>query len=84
METAKDNQINLPAVCGGMCECSTCHVIADEDTFAKLEEPEEEELDVLDVVVGVTDTSRLACQLDITRDIEGARFIVPDTFSDMR
>lgn len=84
METAKDNHINLPSVCGGMCECSTCHVIADQATFYKLEEAEEEELDVLDAVEDVTDTSRLACQVDVTRGIEGARFIVPDSFSDMR
>ena len=67
-----------------MCECSTCHVIADQETFDKLEEPEEEELDVLYVALGVTDTSRLACQIDITRAIEGARFTVPDNFSDQR
>ena len=68
----------------GMCECSTCHVIADQETFDKLPEPEEEELDVLDVALGVTDTSRLACQIDITRGIEGARFTVPDSFNDQR
>lgn len=67
-----------------MCECSTCHVILDEDTFSKLPEPEEEELDTLDSALGVCDTSRLACQIDITKELEGARFIVPDSFSDAR
>ena len=59
-------------------------MIADQDVFDKLPEPEEEELDVLDSVLGVTETSRLACQVDITKGIEGARFTVPDTFSDLR
>ena len=67
-----------------MCECSTCHVIADATTFSKLPEPEEEELDTLDSALGLTDTSRLACQIDITKDLEGARFIVPETFGDAR
>ena len=68
----------------GMCECSTCHVIADHVTFDVLPEAEEEELDTLDSAVGLTDTSRLACQIDITRTLEGTRFTVPDTFSDSR
>ena len=67
-----------------MCECSTCHVIADQHTFGMLPAAEEEELDTLDSALGLADTSRLACQIDITKDLEGAIFTVPDTFSDIR
>ena len=84
METAKDNQLNLPGSCGGMCECSTCHVIPDQETFDKLPPAEEEELDTLDSALGVTDLSRLACQIDITKDIEGGVFTIPDSFEDAR
>ena len=41
--------------------CSTCHVIVRQG-FDSLNEPEDEELDMLDQAWGVTDLSRLSCQ----------------------
>lgn len=44
----------------GACEaslaCSTCHLILDEASFDKLEEPSDEENDMLDLAFGLTDT----------------------------
>lgn len=44
----------------GACEaslaCSTCHLILDEESFAKLEEPSDEENDMLDLAFGLSDT----------------------------
>jgi len=37
-----------------------------------------------DGAAGVQDWSRLACQIDITKALEGATFVVPDNFSDAR
>ena len=59
-------------------------MIVHPDAFPSLPEAEEEELDVLDSTIGVTDTSRLACQIDITKALEGAVFTVPDSFGDAR
>ena len=42
--------------CGGECACSTCHVILEQDVFDSLEEPDEEEEDMLDLALGLTDT----------------------------
>ncbi len=45
----------VAGACGGTLACSTCHVVVDEKSFAKLDPPEEEELDMLDLAFGLTD-----------------------------
>jgi 2Fe-2S ferredoxin len=49
------------SACGGVCACSTCHVVV-RAGFDSLCEPSERELDILDKAFGVTATSRLGCQ----------------------
>jgi 2Fe-2S ferredoxin len=53
--------IEIDHACGGVCACSTCHVIVREGlkTCNKAEEAEE---DMLDKAPGLTAQSRLACQ----------------------
>ena len=49
----------LVGACEGVCACSTCHVILDDDYFDSLEEAEEiseEEEDMLDLAKGLTAT----------------------------
>lgn len=59
LEIAHKNGIDLEGACEGSLACSTCHVIVDEDWFDKLEEPTEEEEDMLDLAFGLQQTSRL-------------------------
>lgn len=44
--------------CGGTLACSTCHCIFTQEDFDRLgfEELEEDELDMLDLAFGLTDT----------------------------
>ena len=42
--------------CGGTLACSTCHLVIDKKWFDMLDEPEDEELDMLDLAMGLTDT----------------------------
>ena len=42
--------------CEGSIACSTCHVILDPDVYDKLEEPGDDENDMLDLAFGLTDT----------------------------
>lgn len=42
--------------CGGTLACSTCHVIVDEAYYERLPEPEEEELDMLDLAFNLEET----------------------------
>ena len=43
--------------------CSTCHVVLEEPLYESLEEPSDDENDMLDLAFALTDTSRLGCQV---------------------
>ena len=63
--------------CGGELACSTCHVILPQRYYDKLGEKSEEEEDMLDLAWGVTDCSRLGCQIKLTKELEGMELVVP-------
>ena len=46
----------LEGACEGTLACSTCHCIFTKELYAKLPPPDEEELDMLDLAAGLTDT----------------------------
>lgn len=66
---------DIPCVigaCGGSCACSTCHVIVEEpEMFDKMEEPSDDENDMLDLAFGLTETSRLGCQVIMNKELDG-------------
>ena len=55
------NHLDIDHACGGVCACSTCHVIVKEG-IESLSEASEAEEDMLDLAPGLTLQSRLACQ----------------------
>jgi 2Fe-2S ferredoxin len=61
LDLALANGIELDHACGGVCACSTCHVIVRQG-LDTCNEPSDEEEDQLDEAYGVTPLSRLACQ----------------------
>ena len=78
MEAAKLNAIaGVEAECGGACACATCHVYVDEAWRAKTGKPATMEEDMLDFAFDVQDTSRLACQIKVTADLDGLVVRVP-------
>ncbi len=77
LEVAHMNDIDLEGACEGSLACSTCHVILEESVFNSLPEPSEEEEDMLDLAFGLTRTSRLGCQIIITKELEGMRIQLP-------
>ncbi|MFZ8864802.1 MAG: ferredoxin family 2Fe-2S iron-sulfur cluster binding protein [Rickettsiales bacterium] len=77
LEIAHNNNIDLEGACEGSLACSTCHVIVNDQHFAKLEEASEEEEDMLDLAFGVTHTSRLGCQIMMSDELDGIELIVP-------
>ena len=79
LEVAHENGIEMEGACEGSCACSTCHVIVEQDTFAKLPEASEEEEDLLDLAPGLESTSRLGCQLILNEDTENGVFYLPKT-----
>jgi ferredoxin len=74
----------LEGTCEGQMACSTCHVIIAADWFDRLPCAVEDEEDMLDLAAGVTRTSRLACQIVLTDDIDGLEVRIPDEARDMQ
>jgi ferredoxin len=56
LDLAQRYDIDLECACEGSLACSTCHVILDQDYYDKMEEPTDEENDMLDLAFGLTDT----------------------------
>ena len=61
LDIADGNGVDIDHACGGVCACSTCHVIVREG-FDSMSEATEDEEDMLDEAPGLELTSRLACQ----------------------
>ena len=78
LEAAHNNNIDLEGACEGSLACSTCHVVVEQDYFDKLDEPSEDEEDMLDLAFGLTPTSRLGCQITMSKDLDGLTVVVPD------
>jgi 2Fe-2S ferredoxin len=58
--------------------CSTCHVYVADAWAGKVGEPCDAELDMLDLAFDPQPTSRLGCQLTLSRDLDGLRLAIPD------
>jgi len=74
----------LEGTCEGQMACSTCHVVVAAEWFDKLSEASEEEEDMLDFAAGARRTSRLACQIDLTPELDGLTVSVPAESNDAR
>jgi 2Fe-2S ferredoxin len=68
LDVALDNAIELPHNCGGVCACSTCHVVVKQG-LGNLSAMGEDEADQLDEADGLTLNSRLACQAKVLGDV---------------
>ena len=66
LDVAENNDIFLDHACGGVCACSTCHVLIKAGESG-LSEADDDELDRLDMAADQQLNSRLVCQAVITR-----------------
>jgi 2Fe-2S ferredoxin len=77
METIRDAGIDeMLALCGGCLSCATCHVIVDEDWFAKVGNPGPDERELLESSDNRGPTSRLSCQIMIDPALDGLRVTI--------
>ena len=83
LEIARQNDIDIEGACEGSLACSTCHVIVGGDDFERLEEPTEDEEDMLDLAFGLTRTSRLGCQIILTEELDGMTVTLPQETHNM-
>ena len=84
LDVAIDNQIDLEGACEGTLSCSTCHLILRKEDYAQVKPPSDEENDMLDLAFGLTETSRLGCQIVVSDKMEGWVFVVPKEVADAR
>ncbi|KAK7347906.1 hypothetical protein VNO80_22448 [Phaseolus coccineus] len=78
LEAAHENDIELEGACEGSLACSTCHLIVmDVEHYNKLEDPTDEENDMLDLAFGLSETSRLGCQVIAKPELDGIRLAIP-------
>ena len=77
LDLAHEHDIDLEGACEGSVACSTCHVILPPEYYDLLPEPEDDENDMLDMAFGLTDTSRLGCQVLLKRELDGITCTLP-------
>jgi len=78
MEAARRDDVpGIVAECGGGAICGTCHVHVDPQWADKLDEADMSEQALLEVVPQRCATSRLACQIIMSPELDGIRVVVP-------
>lgn len=71
MQAIRDAGLNITAQCGGCASCATCHVYVDEAWRAKLKPIAETEDAMLDVAEARQENSRLSCQIELSKELDG-------------
>ena len=71
LEIAHKHGVDIEGACEGSLACSTCHVVVEPGWFGRLADPTEDEEDMLDLAFGLTETSRLGCQIVMTEALDG-------------
>jgi ferredoxin, 2Fe-2S len=77
LEIAHKHGVDIEGACEGSLACSTCHVIVDAEWYELLKEATEDEEDMLDLAFGLTQTSRLGCQIIMTEELDGLTVKLP-------
>lgn len=59
-------------------------IVEDSDVYDKLDEPDDDENDMLDLAFGLTETSRLGCQVKMSPEIDGLVVKLPSMTRNMQ
>ena len=79
METLRELEYGVAAICGGMCSCATCHVYVDPAWVDRLPPAMSDERELLSELSQTQENSRLSCQIEFTPALAGLRVtIAPD------
>jgi ferredoxin len=73
----------LEGTCEGAMACSTCHVLVAPADLPRLPPPSPHEEDMLDFTAHVGPTSRLACQIELTADLDSLEVRLPPGHTSM-
>ena len=77
LEIAREHNLELEGACDGSLACSTCHVIIGDKWYNKLRPANEEEKELLGLLPDLKKNSRLGCQIEITKNLDGIEIILP-------
>lgn len=80
METLREFDYGVTAICGGMCSCATCHIFVAPEWVARLAAPQGDERELLvELEHYESGISRLSCQVDFDETLDGLEFtLAPD------
>ena len=79
MRAATDNGVpGIDGDCGGQCACATCHVFVSAPWAERLPVMQTKEHEILDFTNERRETSRLACQIIMTPELEGIEVHMPE------
>ena len=73
MEIIRDWGLNIKAECGGSCSCATGHDYVEDGWFERLEDPSDDEDDLLYSTLDKKASSRLSCQILMREELDGLR-----------
>lgn len=80
MEVAVNALVDgIDGECGGGCSCATCHVFIDPAWLAVVPPAEEYESDLIESIDNAEPTSRLSCQIRLSKDMDGMKVKIPET-----
>jgi len=72
METLREFDYGVTAICGGLCSCATCHILIDPDWLDRLPAPQSDEKELLVELQHYDPArSRLSCQVEFTDALDG-------------
>jgi ferredoxin, 2Fe-2S len=80
METLREYDYGVTAICGGLCSCATCHIYVAPEWQERLPAPQSDEKELLvELQHYDASTSRLSCQVEFTPDLDGLELkVAPD------
>jgi ferredoxin, 2Fe-2S len=77
METLREFDYGVTAICGGLCSCATCHIFIKPEWMPKLPTPQGDEKELLvELEHYDAPTSRLSCQVDFTEALDGLELTI--------
>jgi ferredoxin, 2Fe-2S len=71
METLRDLEYGVAAICGGVCSCASCHVYVAPEWFVRLPPQGADEQQLLSALGRRSALSRLACQVPLHAGLDG-------------
>lgn len=77
METLRELDYGVTAICGGLCSCATCHVLVDSAWIDRLPLPPTDEKELLVELQHYDPSrSRLSCQVELTDSFDGLELTI--------